>query len=310
MSDICFLPVCVGGFGGKVGMATLRRNREDRLGVDNILPVAVDTNRGDIDVVRREMPAVHLSPKGLNAEYGDNELDTIQKFPLNFDRQRDQYLHRFLERHAGILTTLAVDAGAGTRPLFGELIFRVQRGVLIRFLSTHLSKALATASKVQPIVIGSGGGGTSKPGILEVCKLLGSMEGLSQTCSQGATRILKPWVFFMPPIIQARLPRTDTMALRPLSNCYAFIRELDILSDEGLVQFVMRLMPQNGHGSSAENLDEAADLMADNLLSYVIGHAAAAGTWCDGFHQRANEPGVRGLSIRNARPVTEAVSCS
>lgn len=299
MKDICFLPVCVGGFGGRIGMATLRRDREDRLGqADNFQAIAVDTNKGDIDIVGKHMPALHLSPNGLNAEFGDNELATIQKFPLNFDRDRDQYLHRFLKRHAGMLNSLAVDAGAGTRPLFGELIFRAQRGPLVRFLSTHLSKALAKASRVQPIVMGSGGGGTSKPGILEVCKLLGSFEGLQATCSQGAARVLRPWVFFMPPILQSRLPRTDTMALRPLANCHAFVREIDILSHKGIVQFVLRLMPSNGHGSTAETLDEAADLMADNLLSYIIGHAAAAGTWCDGFHQRANDPGVRGLAIR------------
>ena len=71
-----------------------------------------------------------------------------------------------------------------------------------------------------------------------------------------------------------------------------------LLHKNRILANLLRLMPSNGHGSTAETLDEAADLMADNLLSYIIGHAAAAGTWCDGFHQRANDPGVRGLAIR------------
>jgi hypothetical protein len=293
-----FLLVLVGGFGRRVGSAVRRLIPE--LEVANCRVIAIDTDRADIEVAHRDGfdDCLHVNPEG-DQSFGDNRVDNIIMYPARFGGRDPNYFVDFLSNNRGSMDTLAIGAGASTRPPYGEFIFRSQRWQICGYLRRNLDNALTHASKVQPILVGSGGGGTSAPGILSVAELLGTQGGLAECSNQGSDRVKKPWVATIPPLIQSEMADTQTFALRPLANAYAFTHELNLMAYEKTVEYIFRLNTQNGHGAAATTLDSAARLLADALIGIILGANTSASSWCDTFRQVRHDPERVGLRLNH-----------
>jgi hypothetical protein len=289
--------VGVGGFGRRVVSAARRRVQE--LEVPNCRLIAIDTDLADIEAAHRDGldDCLLVSPEG-DESFGDNRVENIMRYPDRFGGRDPSYFKDFLSCYGRAMDTLAIGAGAGTRPPFGEFIFRSHRWPVCSFLRRNLDSALTHARQVQHILVGSGGGGTSAPGILALAELLGTRDGLAECCNQGPDRVKKPWVATLPPLIQSEMADTQTFALRPLANAYAFTHELNVLARDKVVEYVFRLNTQNGHGAAVSTLDAAAYLLADVLVGIILGANTSASSWCDNFRIVRHDPERIGLRLK------------
>lgn len=287
----------IGGFGTFVALCILAL-KDTLLGVNHSLSV-LDSNKEDIDRAKEAGIAhQYLNPAGDEADFGDDRHDSIIRWPEMFD-PRTKFFVRFAEKYgADAMDAFGVGAGAGTRPPFGQFVFRSKRSTVCEFLRDRLGAALATAETVQPIFVGSGGGGTSCPGILECARLTGTPDGLAECIDQSPSRVRKPWVFTLPPFIQSRMAPTDVFKLRPLANYFAFMLECDALARRKVIEYSIRLNTQNGVGAAVDTVPAAATLMADVIADTMIGSDAALATFCDGWMIVRHNPDLRGLQTK------------
>jgi hypothetical protein len=159
---------------------------------------------------------------------------------------------------------------------------------------------------VYVVLVGSGGGGTSTPGLLYLARLLGSATGLVRCCDADPGLVRRPWVFLMPPRSQSRAQDTRVFAAKAPANAFALTHELNALGDRGVIEYVCRPVEMNGAGASATTIESATALLADLLASSVIGWQSIAAVLCDTWaHQRHNHA-LRGLQQSPRRPADYA----
>src|SRR4051812_18889096 len=91
-----FLIICIGGFGRRVASALTRLASE--LEVPSCGIIYIDSDRGDIEAARAEEIAevLHLNPEG-DADFGDNRLDSLLRFPGSFE-DVEPFFGPFLDR--------------------------------------------------------------------------------------------------------------------------------------------------------------------------------------------------------------------
>jgi hypothetical protein len=296
-SELGFLLIHVGGFGGRV--ASKLKPLLEVLEVPGCRLVVIDTADVDIQAARdvRIDAVFHLTPDAESG-YGDR-LEDIQRHPEVFGRRDPMFFVDFGSKNdQSSMDALGVNAGAGTRPEFGEFLFEAVEWSLTRFLRGVLDEALTESQYIQAVIIGSGGGGTSAPCILRIAELLGTDGGLARCCNQSPDRVKKPWVVTLPPLIQSKMAENQTFAQRPLANAYAFTHELNVLGHCNVVEYVFRLNSQNGQGCAVSTLDSAATLVADFALGLVIGANNSSASWCDTLRIVRYDPARRGVRTK------------
>jgi len=165
--------------------------------------------------------------------------------------QYGAWMPDLVEKIKPLLSAADVESGAATCRGFTTAAVEYHKAPFVKFLGRAVDALLNRPgiSKVQPILVGSAGGGTGSA-LLAIIPWLLSQDSVMGRIAMGSskTAIQSPLIVTGYPVLFAKDTEVPTKATNILANCLGFSRDMAELRRHGHIQSVMMCNSTNGAG--------------------------------------------------------------
>jgi hypothetical protein len=273
-STTSYFPIFAGGVGA--GAAAVYRERiPDLDGLICAHSAQIDTDRNE---------------KRLGDIWIDISFDAQHVNELKAGAKRFGPEVELAVQHLGsLLNTTEVGKGARTEPVITQCAIAYHKERILRSMRRAIDVLVekVPAAQIQPIVIGSNGGGTSRAVTILLPLLLANREFRSRLLAGLSDTLLAPPVVIVAyPLSHARRSFTRRQEINILSNQMAWHREMDILLRAGVVAYPVVV----GYSNKSEEMKELLGVAA---LDFMVDRDYFESRWTDTVPP-ADAPGYLG----------------
>lgn len=222
----------------------------------------IDADEGETSSVERTLSVA------LNATSAAELIENAAKY--------GDWMPKLVEQIKPLLTAADVGAGAATCRGFTTAAAEYHKEAIVKFLGKAVDALLNRPGicRVQPILVGSAGGGTGSA-LLAIIPWLLSKDPVIGRIALGSSRksINPPLIVAGYPMLFAKETDVPTQATNILGNCLGFTRDMSELRRHGHIQSVMMCNSTNGAGVVLKTKEEFAAAVRRMTIEVVLNDA-------------------------------------
>jgi len=253
-----FLVVLVGGTGAASGEGMLEGLHVRGFQGEAVL-CHIDADEGETSSVERTLSIA------LNVTSASELIENAAQYA--------PWMPDLVEKIKPFLTAADVESGAATCRRFTTAAAEYHAEAFTKFIGKAVDAILNRPgiNKVQPILVGSAGGGTGSA-LLAIIPWLLSKNSVKGRIALGSSNkaINPPLIVAGYPVLFAKDTDVPSKATNILANCFAFSRDMPELRRGGLIQSVMICNSSNGEGVVLKTHEEFAVAVRRMTIEVIL----------------------------------------
>lgn len=189
-----------------------------------------------------------------------------------------------VESLGSLLNDTEVGKGARTEPVITQCAMAYHKERILRGLRQATDALIdkGSAARIQPILIGSNGGGTSRAVTILLPLLLAQPEFRSRLLAGLSDTLLAPPVVMVAyPISHARHSFTRRQETNILTNQMAWHREMDVLLRAGIVAYPICVGYSNAAGVILDESEDLKELLGTAAIDFMADRDYFESRWTD-----------------------------
>lgn len=264
-----YLAIFAGGVGGGACGAFRERYEDDETAVV-VETVQIDTDRNE----RR------TANDYIDISFEPQRIDELRADPERFGFE----IVSVVEQLGSLLHRTEAGKGARTEPLITQCAMAYHEETLLRDLrkSIDLLVDKGPGQQIQPVIIGSNGGGTSRAVSILLPVMFADQEFRSRLLAGLSDTVLAPPIVMVAyPVSHVRRSYTRRQETNILSNHMAWHREMDVLLRAGLVAYPVVVGYSNPAGVILDESDEMKEVLGHAAFDFMVDRGYFESRWTD-----------------------------
>ena len=269
VSGNSYLAIFAGGVGGGACGAFRERHQDDGM------PPVVETVQIDTDRNERQMANLRI-----DIGFEPQHVEELQADPQRFGLE----IVSAVKQLGSLLHPTEVSKGARTEPLITQCAMAYHEESLLRELRKAIDRLVdkGPTQQIQPVIIGSNGGGTSRAVTILLPLMFADQEFRSRLLAGLSDTVLAPPIVMVAyPVSHVRRSYTRRQETNILSNHMAWHMEMDVLLRAGLVAYPVVVGYSNPAGVILDESDEMKEVLGHAAFDFMVDRGYFESRWTD-----------------------------